>query len=138
MGWGRELVCCWCCPSPTQSTAVDTLLTHFAHKKIPSYYSWKQEIAEKCVILPMHVNGCFQNGLCVASSLSHSLITRRQCYKTQWEGEVRKRRNEKTGEGHQEERDRTWWTQSSPVRYPCFLIEWIFHWIEYSQFLLFE
>ena len=26
----------------------------------------------------------------------------------------------------------------SPVRYPCFLIEWIFHRIEYSQFLLFE
>ena len=27
---------------------------------------------------------------------------------------------------------------SSPVRYPCFLIEWIFHWIEYSQFHNFE
>ena len=26
----------------------------------------------------------------------------------------------------------------SPVRYPCFLIEWIFYWIEYSQFQNFE
>ena len=25
-------------------------------------------------------------------------------------------------------------TWCSPVRYPCFLIEWIFYWIEYSQF----
>ena len=24
--------------------------------------------------------------------------------------------------------------RGSPVRYPCFLIEWIFYWIEYSQF----
>ena len=27
---------------------------------------------------------------------------------------------------------------TSPVRYPCFLIEWIYHWIENSQFQHFE